>query len=86
MFVIIIILTDIDILAMTAIALLPTLRQKQIDERYIFGGPFLLFFGGSYPGFIGYHRGIGFSRSLVSSGASVLSSTSAFGRLLSLPF
>lgn len=46
------VLTDIDILAMTAIALLPTLRQKQIDERYIFGGPFFALFRRIVPWFL----------------------------------
>ena len=46
------VLTDVDIMAMTAIALLPSLRQKNIDERYIFGGPVLALFQRIVPWFL----------------------------------
>jgi lipopolysaccharide/colanic/teichoic acid biosynthesis glycosyltransferase len=46
------ILTDIDIIAMTAIAILPSLRQKNIDERYIFGGPIFALFRRIVPWFL----------------------------------
>lgn len=46
------VLTDIDILAMTAIALIPSLRQKNIDERYIFGGPVFALFRRVIPWFL----------------------------------
>ncbi len=46
------ILTDIDIIAMTSIALLPSLRQKNIDERYIFGGPIFALFRRVVPWFL----------------------------------
>ena len=38
------IFTDLDVIAMTAITLLPRLRQTTLDQRWLFGGPFYLFF------------------------------------------
>lgn len=38
------IFTDLDVLAMTAVTLLPLLRRTILDQRWLFGGPFYLFF------------------------------------------
>jgi len=38
------IFTDLDVLAMTAVTLLPLLRRTTLDQRWLFGGPFYLFF------------------------------------------
>jgi lipopolysaccharide/colanic/teichoic acid biosynthesis glycosyltransferase len=38
------IFTDLDVLAMTAVTLLPALRRATLDQRWLFGGPFYLFF------------------------------------------
>lgn len=38
------IFTDLDVLAMTTVTLLPLLRTKTFDQRWLFGGPFYLFF------------------------------------------
>jgi len=37
-------LTDLDVLATTVITLLPRIRGRELDERMLFGGPFLMFF------------------------------------------
>lgn len=36
--------TDLDVIAMTTITLLPRLRRTTLDQRWLFGGPFYLFF------------------------------------------
>lgn len=36
--------TDLDVMAMTAVTLLPVLRRSTLDQRWLFGGPFYLFF------------------------------------------
>ena len=38
------IFTDLDVIAMTILALLPLLRRTTLDQRWLFGGPFYLFF------------------------------------------
>ncbi|HNX46926.1 MAG TPA: sugar transferase [Anaerolineaceae bacterium] len=38
------VLTDMDVLAMTLVTLIPALRQKDFDERWMYGGPFFLLF------------------------------------------
>ncbi len=38
------IFTDLDVIAMTALTLLPLLRRTTLDQRWLFGGPFYLFF------------------------------------------
>lgn len=38
------IFTDLDVLAMTAITLLPMLRRTSFNQHWLFGGPFYLFF------------------------------------------
>jgi len=38
------IFTDLDVLAMTTVTLLPLLRTKTLNQRWLFGGPFYLFF------------------------------------------
>lgn len=45
-------LTDLDILAMTFVTLLPAMREKSIDEGYLFGGPVLMFFRRVVPWFL----------------------------------
>ncbi len=36
--------TDLDVIAMTAVTLLPVLRRTSFDQRWLFGGPFYIFF------------------------------------------
>jgi len=38
------IFTDLDVIAMTTVTLLPRLRRTTVDQRWLFGGPFYLFF------------------------------------------
>ena len=38
------IFTDLDVIAMTTITLLPALRKTSFDQRWLFNGPFYLFF------------------------------------------
>lgn len=38
------IFTDLDVIAMTIITLFPLLRRTTVDQRWLFGGPFYLFF------------------------------------------
>ena len=38
------IFTDLDIIAMTTLTLLPLLRRTTLNQRWLFGGPFYLFF------------------------------------------
>ena len=44
--------TDIDVLAATFLTLLPGLRNRKIDERYLFGGPILVLFRKIVPWFL----------------------------------
>ena len=44
--------TDIDVLAATFLTLLPALRNRKIDERYLFGGPILVLFRKIVPWFL----------------------------------
>jgi lipopolysaccharide/colanic/teichoic acid biosynthesis glycosyltransferase len=38
------IFTDLDVIAMTTVTLLPRLRRTTVDQRWLFGGPFYVFF------------------------------------------
>lgn len=58
-------LTDIDVILWTAIALLPSLRNRQISERRLFWGPLSLFFTRFLTWFV-IDTGIVFSAALVS--------------------
>ena len=44
--------TDIDVLAATFLTLLPALRNRKIDEQYLFGGPILVLFRKIVPWFL----------------------------------
>ena len=45
--------TDLDVIAMTTITLLPGLRRTTVDQRWLFGGPFYLFFRRVFSWFLG---------------------------------
>ena len=46
------IFTDLDVVAMTAVTLLPLLRRTTLDQRWLFGGPFYLFFRRNFSWFL----------------------------------
>jgi len=46
------IFTDLDVLAMTTVTLLPGLRRTSVDQRWLFGGPFYLFFKRNFSWFL----------------------------------
>ena len=46
------IFTDLDVIAMTTVTLLPRLRRTTVDQRWLFGGPFYLFFKRNFSWFL----------------------------------
>ncbi len=46
------IFTDLDVVAMTVITLLPLLRRTTLDQHWLFGGPFYLFFRRNFSWFL----------------------------------
>lgn len=46
------IFTDLDVVSMTALTLLPRLRRTTVDQRWLFGGPFYLFFRRTFSWFL----------------------------------
>ncbi len=45
-------LMDVDVLASTVVMLIPQIRGRDLDERLLFGGPFLMFFRRIIPWFL----------------------------------
>jgi len=46
------IFTDLDVIAMTTVTLLPRLRRTTVDQRWLFGGPFYVFFSRVFSWFL----------------------------------